>query len=112
MVRHLRKVFIHIDLYDYYRSLGNGHKHRKWIEIMRKMLVENIHAGDRIKKRRIPKSYIRRYDVSNLYRYAHPEGYRSMYTIEFREGYGLCPIILDLMTHKDYDRVFGYHGLF
>jgi len=58
------------------------------------------------------KSYIRRYDVSNLYRFVHPEGYRSMYTIEFREGYGLCPIILDLRTHKDYDRVFGYHGLF
>jgi len=107
-----KKVFIHIDLHEYYISLESGHKNRKWIDTMRNTLIDNIHAGDRIRKKGIPKLYIRKHGVTNLYRFAHPEGYRSMYTIEFREEDGLCPIILDLISHKEYEKSFGYHGLF
>jgi hypothetical protein len=41
--------------------------------------------------------------VNNLYRYSHPEGFRSCYTIVEE-----CPRILDLMSHSVYDKVFKY----
>ena len=72
------------------------------------VLRENMYAGDRIRKRQIPSYYIQRHEVNNLYRYQHPEGYRSCYTVLKVEGVGVCPIVLDLMSHREYDRRFGY----
>ena len=75
---------------------------------MAENLLQNILFGERIKQRRIPEYYIEKYNVSNLYRYAHPEGYRSIYTLTEFSGYGVCPVILDLMSHKEYELRFGY----
>ena len=75
---------------------------------MEAVLRENLFAGDAIRKRLIPASYVERYGVNNLYRYAHPEGYRSCYTLVRIEDVGVCPVILDLLSHQEYDRVFGY----
>ncbi len=55
-----------------------------------------------------PRYYIKKHKISNLYRYAHPESHQSTYTlVEFSE-YGVCPVVLDLMSHKEYERRFGY----
>jgi len=66
-------------------------------------LKENKFAGDLIKKSQIPNIYLVKFKVTNLYRYSHPEGYRSCYTIV-----RWCPVILDLMSHPEYDKVFKY----
>ena len=70
---------------------------------MTEALEENKFAGDLIRKTQIPKIYVERYHVNNLYRYSHPEGYRSCYTI-----LNECPHILDFMSHQDYDKIFKY----
>jgi hypothetical protein len=70
---------------------------------MEKVLGENMYAGELIRKSQIPKQYIDRYGVNNLYRYSHPEGFRSCYTVV-----NCCPVILDIMSHAEYDKVFGY----
>jgi len=70
---------------------------------MKKVLIENIFAGEQIQKSRIPSYYRSRYDVRNLYRYSHPEGHWSCYTIVQR-----AVLIIDLMSHKEYERRFGY----
>jgi hypothetical protein len=70
---------------------------------MAKVLKENKFAGDLIKKSQIPKFYIQRYGVNNLFRYSHPEGYRSCYTIQEN-----CPLVIDLLSHPEYDKLFGY----
>ena len=75
---------------------------------METVLKENMYAGQLVKKKQIPPHYIQRYGVNNLFRYAHPEGYRSCYTIFNVEGVGVCPHILDIMSHEEYDRIFGY----
>ena len=80
----------------------------KWIQDMVGVLKENMFAGERIQKDRIPPKYRVKYGVNNLYRYDHPEGYRSCYTLLNKEGLGVCPIIIDLMSHKEYEKVFGY----
>lgn len=97
------KIFISEDLAALLRRVGPKNKLSKWIEDMKAVLSENMYAGELIRKSQIPKQYIDRYCVNNLYRYSHPEGVRSCYTI--LNG---CPIILDIMSHAEYDKVFGY----
>jgi hypothetical protein len=75
---------------------------------MEVVLKENMFAGEQISKKQIPHHYKERYGVNNLFRYAHPEGYRSCYTIFNKEGFGVCPHVLDLLSHEEYDLVFGY----
>ena len=96
------------ELDAFLKSQNCDEKIRKWIDNMEAVLKENMYAGTLIKKKHIPSKYIQRYGVNNLSRYRHAEGYRSCYTILHVEGIGRCPIILDIMPHDEYDRIFGY----
>jgi hypothetical protein len=51
---------------------------------------------------------VNRAGVNNLYHYDHPEGFRSCYTLVEFEGFGVCPLILDLKDHNEHARVFGH----
>jgi hypothetical protein len=97
------QIFISENLAELLRRVGPKNKLSKWIEDMKTVLSENIYSGELIRKSQIPKQYIDRYGVNNLYRYSHPEGVRSCYTI--LNG---CPHILDIIPHAEYDKVFGY----
>ncbi len=98
------KIFIAEDLVKLLEKSGPKDRTSKMINGMKEVLGENMYAGELIRRSQIPKQYIDRYCVNNLYRYSHPEGFRSCYTIV--KG---CPVILDIMTHAEYDKVFGYH---
>jgi len=109
MVRQLSPaVFRSKELAEFLKTQNPNSKFRRWIESMETVLKEHMYAGEPIRKKQIPPRYIERYGVNNLYRYAHPEGYRSCYTIFCEEGIGVCPHILDLLSHEEYDRIFGY----
>jgi hypothetical protein len=97
------RIFISEDLARLLKDIGPRNKISKWIDGMKEVLRENMYAGELIRKSQIPKQYFGRYAVNNLYRYSHPEGFRSCYTII--DG---CPYILDIMSHPEYDKVFGY----
>jgi hypothetical protein len=103
-----KEVFISIELEAHVSSLEINHKHRRWINEMAENLLQNILVGERIKQSQISRHYIEKYRISNLYRYAHPEGYRSTYTLTEFSEYGVCPVILGIMSHKEYERMFGY----
>lgn len=72
------------------------------------VLRENRCAGDLIRKSQIPSYYVQQYGVNNLHRYQHPEGYRSCYTVSNIAGLGVCPTILDIRSHDEYEKIFGY----
>ena len=97
-------VYVSQELNNLLKNLKPDDKFVKWINDMVDVLKENKFAGDLIKKSQIPRLYIERYKVNNLYRYAHPEGFRSCYTILSDQ----CPYILDIMSHREYDKVFKY----
>jgi hypothetical protein len=99
-------VFRSQELDDFLKACNS--KFRRWIEGMQAVLKENVFAGESISEKQIPIHYVERYGVNNLFRYAHPEGYWSCYTIFCEEGIGVCPHILDLLSHEEYDRIFGY----
>lgn len=59
--------------------------------------------GDNIPKRLIPKGY----NVSNLWRVQLCNFWRMLYTIKGGRIEIIC-FIVDIMSHKDYDKKFGY----
>jgi hypothetical protein len=97
------QIFISEDLAKLLTKVGRQNKFSKWVGDVKEVLRENMYAGELIRKSQIPKRYIDRYAVNNLYRYSHPEGFRSCYTIV--NG---CPYILDILSHPEYNKVFGY----
>lgn len=99
-----KEVWVVGELAEVLRNLPKEHKYRKWLEDMKKVLMEHMFSGELIRKGTIPKHYTDKYGVLNLYRYDHPEGHRSCYTVV--NG---CPRIFDIMTHAEYDLRFGYN---
>ena len=71
------------------------------------LLKANPEYGIRIPKDRIPKEYVRDYDVTNLWKANLSDGWRMIYTIRGSEV-EIISLILDLMNHRDYEKKFGY----
>ncbi|MFH1404285.1 MAG: type II toxin-antitoxin system RelE/ParE family toxin [Candidatus Altiarchaeota archaeon] len=70
-------------------------------------LKENPMCGIKIPKKLWPKEYIKKYEITNLWKYDLPNGWRLIYTIETNEILVLA-IILEWFDHKKYERKFNY----
>ena len=103
-----KAVYISRELNKLLDSLEPDHKKKKWIEDMKITLLNNMLEGEKIKKEQIPKYYIDLYGVNNLFHYSHPEGFRSCYTLHNIDSLSVCPCILDIRSHPEYDKIFGY----
>ena len=101
-------VYIDRKLYDEICKLDKNHIKRKWITLMKKTLLGNPLAGEQIHSRMIPRHYSDTHKVNNLFRFSLPEGYRGIYTLIEFEGEGVNPVILDVFSHKEYEKRFGY----
>lgn len=60
-----------------------------------------------IKQKLIPKEYIVKYSIDNLWKYDLPNGWRLLYSLGKNE-IEIIDIILEWMDHKNYERRFGY----
>lgn len=70
-------------------------------------IEENAFCGIQIPKRLIPKSYLAKKKVKNLWKYNLPDAWRLLYSIEHGKVY-IVSIVLEWMSHKDYERRFKY----
>jgi len=83
---------------------------RKIVEWLNKAfydLEKDAFCSIAIPKRLIPKVYIRKYGIDNLWKYNLPRGWRLLYSVT-KEGVEIISIILEWMNHKEYERRFGY----
>lgn len=78
--------------------------------IKKKDLVKiNPHYGDPIAKKLIPKEYIEKYGITNLFRVELPNFWRMLYTLTNDESeVNIIGFVLDIIDHKDYNKKFGY----
>jgi len=69
-------------------------------------------AGDQIPKDRIPAGLSKRSGLpsrlTNAWRFELPLAYRGVYTVQSVSGLGTLILILEILSHKEYDRLFGY----
>ena len=78
-----------------------------WINRAMDDLENNAFCGIQIQKRLIPKIYIEKYKIDNLWKYDLPKGWRLIYSVVNGE-IQILSIILEWMSHKDYEKRFGY----
>jgi len=72
------------------------------------MLSENPQSEIQIPKKIIPKYYIRKYEVQNLWKYNLPGGWRLIYWIDGSEKEKILVLVLEILSHKEYEQRFGY----
>lgn len=70
-------------------------------------LKENPLSGNKIQKHLWPKKYVKKYRITNLFRYPLVEGYRLTYTIVSDEK-TTTSVVLEALDHGSYDELFGY----
>ncbi len=73
------------------------------IEILRR----NPEYGIHIPKDRIPKKYVKLYDVNNLWKINSVGSWRMIYTIRGSKV-EIISLIIDLFNHKEYSKEFKY----
>jgi len=101
-------VLLERKVHNLYLSLKKGDDFKRVIDRGLDILKGEMFAEDRIKKEQIPRYYVSRYGVNNLYRLRLNGTRRLCYTIIADEE-GVKVVVLEVFpNHKSYDRRFGY----
>jgi|SRR3989344_4143598 len=108
MIKPSKVVFISDKLEKNFNMLKAGDPIKKGIIRAIKDLRENAFCGDQIPKRLIPKDYIRKYGINNLWRYDLPNAWRLLYAVTPENKVELISAILDWFNHKKYERRMKY----
>jgi Txe/YoeB family toxin of Txe-Axe toxin-antitoxin module len=66
--------------------------------------------GDQVQKDLIPREYKLKYNVKNVWRVELTGYWRMLYTIRGDDVEIIC-FILDIIDHKEYDKLFGYEKM-
>jgi len=81
---------------------------KEWLDRAVKDLKKNAFSGIQISKKLIPKEYQAKFGpLTNLWKYNLPNAWRLIYTIK-RDEIVVLSIVLEWMTHKEYERRFKY----
>ena len=79
----------------------------EWLNRAFDDLQNNPFCGIQIQRRLIPRKYIRKYNIDNLWKYNLPNAWRLIYSVAKNEVV-IISIIVEWMDHKNYERRFGY----
>jgi len=64
-------------------------------------------CGIQVPKRLIPKIYITKYGIDNLWKFNFHKNWRLMYSVA-GDGTKVVTLVLEWLSHKEYERRFGY----
>ena len=93
---------------DFISRLEKGDNLDKIINRAKRKLLGDMCAGELVQKKKIPKHYIRKYQLNNLYVLDLDSGRRLTYTLIFN-GVGISVNIIEIfLNHKEYAKRFGY----
>jgi len=70
-------------------------------------LEENAFSGVQISKKLIPKEYLEKFGVNNVWKYNLPKGWRLIYSVT-KEEIIVISLVLEWFDHRDYEKRFGY----
>jgi len=71
-------------------------------------ISKNIFCGRNVKKKLIPKQLIQKYLINNLWIYNLRSGWRLLYSVTSPDKVQILAIVLNWMSHKDYERLFKF----
>ena len=108
MIKPSKVVFISDKLEKDFNSLRDDDFIKKGIIRAIQDLKENSFCGIQVPKRLIPREYIQKYGINNLWKYDLPKGWRLLYNITADNEVELISAILEWFDHKNYERKFKY----
>lgn len=108
MIKPSKVKFISEKLQENFNSLSEDDPIKKSIKRAIKDLQSNAFFGIQLPKRLIPKEYILKFGVINLWKYDLPMGWRLIYTITAENEVQLISAILEWFNHPEYERRFHY----
>ena len=94
---------------DFYLNLQEDSELKEIVDEALDALKENRRAGITVGKKKIPKIYLQKYGITNLYKMNLKGNYRLTYTLIGLDE-GVCPHVIEVMTHPEYLKRFGYKG--
>ncbi|RLE44628.1 hypothetical protein DRJ22_05715 [Candidatus Woesearchaeota archaeon] len=108
MIKPSKVVFVNKKLEASFHSLKDNDPIKKFLIRAIKDLRENAFCGIQIPKRLIPREYLRKYNITNLWKFDLPKGWRLLYTITADNEVEIISAILEWFDHKNYERRFNY----
>ena len=70
-------------------------------------LKDNPQSGQRVPTKQIPRAFVSKHGVDNLWKLNLPLAWRLLYSV-IGNSVKIVSVILEWMTHKEYERRFGY----
>jgi len=108
IVRRAEVVFADNLIEKEFIELDKNDELKKWLKRAIEDLKQNAFCSIPIPKRLIPKAYIQKYGVTNLWKYDLPDGWRLIYSIITPNKVEILAVILEWFDHKNYERRFRY----
>ena len=101
------------EVYDHLKEEASKSKTERTIlnAITKKIEIikSNPHYGNPIAKSIIPKEYVNKYEITNLFRVELPNYWRMLYSlIDGETKIEIIAFIIDLIDHQTYNKKFGY----
>lgn len=102
-----KEIRMTIEFSEFFEKLGRRTSIRKEILEIANSLKINCPIGDSIPHNLWPKIYVKKYQITNLFRCELSDGWRLLYHI-VGEYDGLVAYFIEALPHKEYDKRFGY----
>jgi len=80
----------------------------KSIDNKKKCIKANPHYGEPIAKALIPRPYVAKYGITNLFWVELADRWRMLYTLTNDGQAQIIAFVLDIQSHHDYDKLMGY----
>ncbi len=91
-----------------YRGLKTGSREKELLDSALDGLKANMMLGVKIQRPLWPSFYVRRYGVTNLWKLNLSREARLVYTLLNEHGRGIVVVLEAFLTHKEYEKRFGY----
>ena len=101
-------IFAEDFLEEVFNSLADNSPLKNSINKAIEDLKENIFCGEQIKKEIIPREYVKKYKINNLWWYPLSKGWRLVYSIVNPNNVEILAVIIEYFNHKNYERRFKY----
>lgn len=91
-----------------FNNLDKNDELKKHISRAIEDIKQNAFCGIQFPKRLIPKEYIQKFGIINLWKYDLPDGWRLVYSITTPNKVEILAIILEWFNHPEYEKRFHY----
>ncbi len=101
-------VFAEDKLEREFYSLDDSDDLKKNLKRAIEDIKQNAFCAIPVPKRLIPRVYIQKYKITNLWKYDLPDGWRLLYSLTTPNKVEIISVLIEWFDHKNYDKKFGY----